>query len=308
MNKNIYKKGRVIALRNKLIKSFNVEQIKKDKNNNITDISFRYADEKHQNQTGITNSKLTLIEIYENGIVFTFDDKKTSCTIKYKNCNSIQFNLSSFIFFTEHSPRLEFEFNSSNHDCSIIHKMIEYISATAKNNNCKLIYSYKNTGTKISANKPLDTMIDESLTLKKDIIMEPGNFVGSIALFIFGIVAFIYKINNDNNNTLLLIFSLAFIGVGGILFFMSIPSDDGLKVFVIIFVIFIAILAISSFISNSSRISRENEKWSEVDTVYDGYRTDDGYYYYDKGSHKMEKTWKGINNNVPDYKDQPKAK
>lgn len=138
--------------------------------------------------------------------------------------------------------------------------------------------------------------------------MEPGNFVGSIALFIFGIVAFIYKINNDNNNTLLLIFSLAFIGVGGILFFMSIPSDDGLKVFVIIFVIFIAILAISSFISNSSRISRENEKWSEVDTVYDGYRTDDGYYYYDKGSHQMEKTWKGIKNNVPDYKDQPKAK
>lgn len=45
MHKNIYKKGRVIALRNKLIKSFNVEQIKKDKNNNITDISFRYADE-----------------------------------------------------------------------------------------------------------------------------------------------------------------------------------------------------------------------------------------------------------------------
>lgn len=308
MNKNIYKKGRVIALRNKLIKSFNVEQIKKDKNNNITDISFRYADEKHQNQTGITKSKLTLIEIYENGIVFTFDDKKTSCTIKYKNCNSIQFNLSSFIFFTEHSPRLEFEFSSTNHDYSIIHKMIEYIGETAKTHNCKLIYSYKTTNTKISTNKPLDTMIDESLTLKKDIIMEPGNFVGSIALFIFGIVAFIYKINNDNNNTLLLIFSLAFIGVGGILFFMSILSDDGLKVFVIIFVIFIAILAISSFISNSSRISRENEKWSEVDTVYDGYRTDDGYYYYDKGSHQMEKTWKGINNNVPDYKDQPKAK
>ena len=139
MNKNIYKKGRVIALRNKLIKSFNVEQIKKDKNNNITDISFRYADEKHQNQTGITNSKLTLIEIYENGIVFTFDNKKTSCTIKYKNCNSIQFNLSSFIFFTEHSPRLEFEFSSTNHDYSIIHKMIEYIGETAKTHNCKLI-------------------------------------------------------------------------------------------------------------------------------------------------------------------------
>lgn len=294
---------------NKLIKSFNVEQIKKGTNNDITNISFRYADEKHQNEVGISNRKLTSIEIYENSIAFTFDgNKKTSCTIKYKHCDSIHFNLSSFVFFAEYSPRLEFEFNSSNHDCSIIHKMIEYISATAKNNNCKLIYSYKNTGTKISANKPLDTMIDESLTLKKDIIMEPGNFVGSIALFIFGIVAFIYKINNDNNNTLLLIFSLAFIGVGGILFFMSIPSDDGLKVFVIIFVIFIAILAISSFISNSSRISRENEKWSEVDTVYDGYRTDDGYYYYDKGSHQMEKTWKGINNNVPDYKDQPKAK
>lgn len=167
MNKNIYKKGRVIALRNKLIKSFNVEQIKKDKNNNITDISFRYADEKHQNQTGITNSKLTLIEIYENGIVFTFDDKKTSCTIKYKNCNSIQFNLSSFIFFTEHSPRLEFEFSSTNHDYSTIHKMIEYIGETAKTHNCKLIYSYKTTNTKISTNKPLDTMIDESLTLKR---------------------------------------------------------------------------------------------------------------------------------------------
>ena len=84
--------------------------------------------------------------------------------------------------------------------------MIEYIGETAKTHNCKLIYSYKTTNTKISTNKPLDTMIDESLTLKKDIIMEPGNFVGSIALFIFGIVAFIYKINNDNNNTLSMFF------------------------------------------------------------------------------------------------------
>lgn len=245
----------MIALRNKLIKSFNVEQIKKDKNNTITDISFRYADEKHQNQIGITNSKLISIGIYENGIVFTFDGKKkTSCTIKYKNCNSIQFNLSSFVFFTEYSPRLEFEFNSSNHDCSIIHKMIEYIGGTAKNYDCKLIYSYKATGTKISTNKPLNAMIEESLTLKKDI------------------------------------------------------KDIAKKIFLAILVIFLAILAISSFISNSSRISRENKKWSEVDTVYDGYRTDDGYYYYDKGTHQMEKTWKGINNNVPDYKDQPKAK
>lgn len=94
--------------------------------------------------------------------------------------------------------------------------------------------------------------------------MEPGNFVGSIALFYFRYSSFIYKINNNNNNTLLLIISLAFIGVGGILFFMSIPSDDGLKVFVIIFVIFIAILAISSFISNSSRISRENENGAKL--------------------------------------------
>lgn len=81
-----------------------------------------------------------------------------------------------------------------------------------------------------------------------------------------------------------------------------------MKIFLVIFAIFIAILGISSFISNSSRINKENEKWSEVDTVYDGYRTKDGNYYYDKGSHQMEKTWQGINNNVPDYKDQPKAK
>lgn len=100
MNKNIYKKGRVIALRNKLIKSFNVEQIKKDKNNNITDISFRYADEKHQNQTGITNSKLTLIEIYENGIVFTFDNKKN---IVHNKIQKLQFHtIQSIIIYIFH--------------------------------------------------------------------------------------------------------------------------------------------------------------------------------------------------------------